>query len=89
MIRGFLYTGLRRRMKPLLSAFIASLVFALAHLQLGSGAPPLYVAAIDTFVLSLILIALRERTGSLWSGIIVHALKNGFAFAAIFIFHIQ
>jgi membrane protease YdiL (CAAX protease family) len=89
MIRGFFYSGLRKKLKRLLAALLASLVFAVAHLQLGTGAPPLYVAAIDTFVLSLVLIGLRERTGSLWSGMMVHALKNGLAFAAIFIFHLQ
>lgn len=87
MIRGFLYSGLRRKLGRLVSAVVASAIFGMAHLQLGAGAPPLYVAAIDTFVLSMVLIALRERTGSLWSGMLVHALKNGLAFAALFIFN--
>lgn len=87
MIRGFLYTGLRRKLGIVVSAITASLIFGAAHLQLGSGEPPLYVAAIDTFILSLVLIALRERTGSLWAGILVHALKNGIAFMALFVLH--
>ncbi len=87
MIRGFLYSGLRRKFSVIVSALVASLVFAAAHLQFGAGEPPLYVAAIDTFVLSLVLIALREKTGSLWAGILVHALKNGIAFMALFILH--
>ena len=88
MIRGFLYSGLRRKYTRLISALLASVVFGVAHLQLGAGAPPLYVAAIDTFVLSMVLIGLREVTGSLWAGILVHALKNGLAFAALFILNI-
>lgn len=86
MIRGFLYSGLRTKMKPVIAALVASTLFGLAHLQLGLGAPPLYVAAIDTFVLSMILIGLRAKTGSLWAGIVVHALKNGLAFMALFVF---
>lgn len=86
MIRGFLYSGLRSKMRKITAALMASAIFGVAHLQLGSGAPPLYVAAIDTFVLSMVLIELRERTGSLWSGIFVHALKNGIAFTALFVF---
>ncbi len=86
MIRGFLYSGLRTKMGPVVAALVASTLFGLAHLQLGLGAPPLYVAAIDTFVLSVILIGLRVKTGSLWAGIVVHALKNGLAFVALFVF---
>ena len=86
MIRGFLYTGLRARWTRNISIIVASFLFGIAHLQLGLGAPPLYVAAIDTFILSVVLILLREKTGSLWSGIFVHALKNGVAFLALFVF---
>lgn len=85
MIRGFLYTGLRTKLPYLQASISASLLFGAAHLQLGSGAPPLWVAAIDTFVLSMVLIELRERTGALWSGMMVHALKNGLAFVALFV----
>lgn len=87
MVRGFLYSGLRRKLTRFSAALVASILFGIAHLQLGTGAPPLYVVAIDTFVLSMVLIALREKTGSLWSGIIVHAFKNGVAFLALFIFN--
>jgi len=88
MVRGFLYGGLVKRFHKISAAFIASLIFAAAHLQLGSGAPPLWVAAIDTFILSMVLIGLRERTGNLWAGIVVHMLKNSLAFASLFIFHL-
>lgn len=89
LIRGFLYSGLRQRWTRVVSAIVASFLFGIAHLQLGSGAPPLYVAAIDTFFLSIVLIALREKTGSLWAGMIVHALKNGFAFMALFVLQVR
>lgn len=86
MIRGFLYSGLKSKLPAITSALVASGIFAAAHLQLGNGAPPLWVAAMDMFVLSMILIRLRELTGSLWSGITVHFIKNSLAFLSIFIF---
>ncbi len=85
-VRGFLYTGLRRKLSKITATMVASVLFGLAHLQFLSGAAPLYIAAIDTFVLSVFLIALRERTGSLWAGIFVHAIKNGLAFTVLFLF---
>ncbi len=88
MVRGFLYSGLRRKLGRTAAMITASVLFGIAHLQLGSGAPPLYVVAIDTFILSMFLIALREKTGSLWAGILVHSLKNGLAFLALFVLHV-
>lgn len=88
MVRGFLYTSLKKAMRILPAALLTSLMFALAHLQTGGEAGPLYVAAVDTFILSLVLIYLREKTGSLWASIYLHAFKNGVAFMALFVFHL-
>lgn len=85
LIRGFLYGGLKNKLKPLAAAAVASLIFGAAHLQAGSGEPLLWVAAIDTFVLSMYLIYLREKTGSLWACFYTHFMKNGLAFVSIFI----
>lgn len=84
--RGFMFSGLRQRMRFLPAALIVSVVFGFAHLQLGSGNAPLWVAAIDTFVLSMVMVYLREKTGSLWPGIIIHFMKNGLAFTFLFVF---
>jgi membrane protease YdiL (CAAX protease family) len=86
LTRGFLYTGLKSRLSKLWAVLGTSVLFALAHLQFGSGAPLLWTAAMDTFILSLVLLYLREKTGSLWAGIGVHMLKNGLAFLALFVF---
>lgn len=86
LTRGFLYTGLRGRLKIIPAAVITSLVFAAAHLQFGSDAPLLWVAAIDTFTLSLVLVYLRETTGHLAAPMLVHMFKNGLAFSLLFIF---
>ena len=88
--RGFLYTGLRRTPIPkVAAALIVSLMFGLAHLAEGGAAGPLWVGAIDTFTLSLVLVFLREMTGNLWAGITLHAVKNGVAFLSLFILHVR
>lgn len=89
VMRGFLFTSLLKRYKFIVAALITSVLFATAHLQIGSGAPLLWVAAIDTFVLSLVLCFMRYKTGSLWPGILLHAAKNTVAFLALFVFHIS
>lgn len=89
LMRGFLYTSLRKNMPKIVAALLTSVIFASAHLEFGEGAPLLWVAAIDTFVLSLVLVYLRDKTGRLWASMGVHAMKNSIAFASIFIFHIH
>jgi membrane protease YdiL (CAAX protease family) len=84
MFRGFLFTSLRRKFRMRYAVILTSVLFGIAHLQFGSGAPLLWVAAIDTFILSCVLCNLREKTGSLWASITLHALKNGIAFIALF-----
>jgi uncharacterized protein len=84
--RGFLYTGLKTKLPKLAAALIASVLFATAHLQFGNGKPLLWIVALDTFILSLVLIYLREKTGSLWASILLHGLKNSVAFLVLFVF---
>lgn len=84
-VRGFLYTGLRKWLPKIASALIVSILFGAAHLPEGGNAGPLWIGAIDTFTLSLVLVFLREKTGNLWASITLHALKNGIAFVSLFI----
>ena len=88
LIRGFLYSGLKKNLPKIWAVLIASALFAVAHLQAGSGEKLLWVAAVDTFVLSLVLIFLREKTGSLHAPIGLHMLKNFIAFLSLFVFHL-
>lgn len=85
LMRGFLFTNLRRRRSLFYSTVVVSVVFASAHLQIGSGAPLLWSAALDTFILSVFMCRLREETGSLWPCIMLHALKNLVAFWYLFV----
>lgn len=88
--RGVLYGGLRRRFNPIWAALGTSCLFAAPHLlESTSGQGLLWIAGIDTFVLSIVLCYLREKTGRLWAGMGVHAMKNAIAFISLFIAHVH
>jgi membrane protease YdiL (CAAX protease family) len=84
-MRGFLYTGLKKWLPKIISGLVVSVLFGAAHLAEGGSAGPLWIGAMDTFILSLVLVFLREKTGNLWAGITLHALKNGAAFISLFL----
>ena len=77
IFRGILFKGLRRRLPLWSSAVLASLIFAVAHMQWNVG--------VDVFALSLVLCFLAEKTDSIIPGIILHGLKNTLAFVLLFI----
>lgn len=79
VFRGFVFGGLRKKMNFWWATVITSLLFAGPHL-LASSDGLLWVAGIDTLILSLVLCYLRETTGALWAPMIVHAVKNSVAF---------
>lgn len=83
-MRGFLYSSLRKAFPKVLSALLVSGIFGAAHLAEGGAAGPLWIGAIDTFVLSMVLVYLREKTGNLWAGITLHAVKNGIAYFMLY-----
>jgi membrane protease YdiL (CAAX protease family) len=79
LFRGFLYRILRDRLPFLTATTLVSLAFALVHQQI--------VVGIDVFVLSVVACYLREKTGSIWPGVVVHSLKNSVAFFILFIYN--
>lgn len=85
-MRGFLYTGLKKWLPRIWAALVVSVLFGAAHLAQGGEAGPLWIGAIDTFILSLFLVWLREKTGNLWAGVALHMTKNFVAFLALFVF---
>jgi len=90
MFRGFVYSGLKRNLPKIWAVLLTCAVFAAPHLLESVGSGPLWVAGIDTFVLSLTLIWLRERTGRLYASMGLHALKNFIAFMYLYpIIHIH
>ncbi len=78
IFRGWLFGGLRSRWSFLPSAILASLIFGAVHFQIN--------IALDTFALGLALCWLYETSRSLWPSLMLHAIKNGLAFALIFIY---
>lgn len=77
LFRGILFKGLRRKLPFWFAAVITSTIFALAHGQ--------WNVAADTFILSLVLCYLVERSGSVISAILLHAVKNLVAFILLFV----
>ena len=77
VFRGYLFGKLREQSGFWVSAIITSIIFGLVHLQWNVG--------VDTFVLSIFLCYLREKTGSIWMSMLLHALKNGVAYFFLFI----
>lgn len=77
LMRGWLYGKLRTKLKAPLAILLVSLVFAALHGQWNVG--------VTVFSLSLVLCTLREITGTIWSGIILHMLSNGIAFYLLYI----
>lgn len=84
LFRGFLFTKLRERTPFLISALTVSIVFGALHLELFGKNPLNWMAAIDTFTLSLFLCRVKEKSRSLWPSVLLHMLKNGVAFAVLF-----
>lgn len=77
IFRGFLYGKLRNRLNPLPAILIVSAAFGAMHGQWNVG--------VNVFALSLVLCTLREITGTTYSGIILHMLKNGLAFYILYV----
>lgn len=84
LVRGYMFSGLRMVWRFWPSLVVTSLFFGAAHLEFGSGGPLVWAAAVDTCLLSVVLCFLRERTGALYAGMLVHMLNNLIAFGVHF-----
>lgn len=83
LVRGYLYGKLRRTTSVWLAALVTSVMFAALHLPGAEGLQ--WNAAVDVFTLSIFLCILRDITGSIWAGILLHSIKNGIAYYFLFI----
>jgi membrane protease YdiL (CAAX protease family) len=77
LFRGYLYGKLRNAVPIWAAILITSVLFGLIHGQ--------WNVAVDVFALSIVMCVLREVTGGIWAGILLHMLKNGLAFYILFI----
>ena len=73
--RGFLYQGLRNGWGVPLGVLGSAVTFSAIHLTPDKFVP--------LAILGVALALLREKTGSLWPCIMLHALNNAIAFAVI------
>jgi membrane protease YdiL (CAAX protease family) len=75
LFRGFLYSSLRQRISANASILLTAVIFAFMH---GSGRilhdPRTFPLPI--LYLGIVLALIRERTGSVYPGMAVHALNN-------------
>lgn len=83
LVRGYLYSGLRSKWRFVPAMLLTSVLFGAAHLS-GTDHGLLWSGAIDTFLLSLVLVYLRESTGVLYAGMLVHMFNNVIAFGVHF-----
>jgi sodium transport system permease protein len=67
--RGFILSGLRRRLGPWSAILLSSLLFALYHMNVFQVVP--------TFLLGLVLGLLTTRSGSILPAMVFHLLYNG------------
>lgn len=77
IMRGWLYGKLREKLKIPAAMLLTSLLFGVLHGQ--------WNVSVGVFALSLVLCGLREITGTIWSGMLLHMLSNGIAFYLLYI----
>ena len=84
IFRGWLYGKMREATHGKFRTWVAiglpmllvSLLFGLVHGQWNVG--------VVVFAMSLVMCALREITGTIYAGMLVHMLKNAVAFMLLF-----
>ncbi len=80
LTRGYLFSGLRARLNFFWTLLITSALFGIAHLQTASDGNLSWALVINIFFLAVVLGYLREKTGTIWAGVILHGLNNCVAF---------
>ena len=74
--RGLIYGKLRKNHSLITSILTVSILFGFLHGQWNVG--------VDVFALSVVACLMRETTGTIYAGIILHVLKNTIAFYFLF-----
>ena len=77
IFRGFLYGKLRIKIPKWLAILVTSLVFGLVHMQWNVG--------ITVFAMSIVTCSLREITGTIYAGMLVHIINNAVAFFLVYV----
>lgn len=77
IFRGWLYGNLRLRIPKIWAILVVSIIFGLIHMQWNVG--------ITVFVMSVVACGLREITGSIYAGTLLHMINNGVAFYLVYV----
>ena len=77
IFRGWLYGKLRIKIPKWVAVLTVSFLFGLVHLQWNVG--------ITVFAMSVVNCCLREVTGTIYAGTLVHILNNSIAFYLVYV----
>ncbi|MDO4746881.1 MAG: CPBP family intramembrane metalloprotease [Candidatus Saccharibacteria bacterium] len=85
IFRGWLYDKLRGKflekysnmVSIVVSNLLVSLLFGIVHMQWNVG--------VNVFAMSVVMCVLREITGTIYAGVLLHMLKNGIAFYLLYV----
>ena len=76
-LRAMLFEKMSDRVSMAISIFLVSLAFGIVHMQWNVG--------VNVFAMSVVLCSLREITGTIYAGILMHMIKNGVAFYLLYV----
>ena len=76
--RGVLYNWMRDRWGIWPAILMSSLIFGIVHGEIA--------IAISAFILGILIAWAYERSGSLWTAIMIHAINNGVKILMLYIF---
>jgi uncharacterized protein len=79
VMRGYIYRTLRERWRPWVAALASSALFSALHAWNPNVS---WIALVNILLAGMVLAALAERTGSLWSSTLAHGVWN-FAVACL------
>jgi hypothetical protein len=77
IFRGWLYGKLRARIPAAPAILLVSVLFGIVHGQWNVG--------VTVFVMSIAMCSIRELTGTIWGGLLIHIIKNGIAFYLLYV----
>ena len=81
LFRGFLFNTLKKYGGQILAVILTSVLFGAAHLEYDNLN---WIAGIDTLIFSGFLIYISQKHQSLYSAMLLHAIKNTVAFYVLF-----
>lgn len=88
LFRGYFLGRLSERINKWAAVVVVAIIFSLMHLIGADSHGHLvlqWAAAFDIIAFGLVAGVLRIRTGRIWAGVLLHAVKNAVAFYFLFV----